>query len=818
MLPVESVVAELLETLKHQDAILVAPPGAGKSTFLPLQLLKSPYWSGRKIIMLQPRRVAVRAIAEYLASQLGESVGQTVGYRIRGESKVSRDTRLEIVTEGLLTRKIQQDPELADVALILFDEFHERSIHADFSLALSLEIQQGLREDLRLLIMSATLDVLPLQSLLPQANVIQSEGRSYPVDVLYRPLPGQMRLSDWVAKVVSEAVDNHDGNLLVFLPGRWEIEKVAQLLTIHLSNHSQVCVFPLHGGLTKKQQISAIKPAEKGTRKVVLATNIAETSLTIDGISVVIDSGLEKQAVFNLGRGLTQLKQQMISQASSIQRMGRAGRLQAGVCYRLWEKEKQSRMAKQAEAEILRSDIAPLVIEAAIWGTELKQMALLDKPSAAQLQQTYALLMELQAIDDTGKLTGHGKKLAKLGSHPRLANMLIKAQELGDECAAMACLLVAILESNELTGNSRSASLARQIDWLCGHPQHSVWKMARQWAGRIKVHIASDKLVSSMHWVAVLIGFAYPDQIAKQRGDGKFLLFNGGGAMVSNEDPLHEQTWLAIADLILTDKADARVSWAEAIDEQSIQKHFSHLIKTVEECLWDEPKQKILSRKRMTLGAITLNSQTASISDSEQLNKIWCQVIRQKGIDFLQFPQSLEQWLAKLNLAHSLFPEKWPLLDKPALINSLEDWLAPYLVDITSAGQLKALDWRNIVRNLLDWQLQSQLDEWFPDKIVVPSGNAHKLSYEGQVVTLSVRMQEMYGLSDTPSVANGKIPLQIELLSPAGRPLQTTQDLAGFWRGSYSMVQKEMKGRYPKHFWPDDPARAVATTRTKKNM
>jgi ATP-dependent helicase HrpB len=825
LLPVASIQEQLISQLQNNDVILIAPPGAGKSTYLPLRLLEARQFQGQKIIMLQPRRIAVRTIAEYLAKQLGEEVGQTVGYRIRGEAKVSTHTRLEIVTEGLLSRQLMSNPELPGVALIIFDEFHERNLHSDFALALCLEIQQAMRDDLRLLVMSATLDVSPLQALMPQAHLLESEGRMYPVDLIYQSLATQQSLLDGVLHTIHRALKEQQGSILVFLPGAWEIQTLAQKLEPLVSDTLLVC--PLYGDLNKQQQLAAIAPTTPEQRKIVLATNIAETSLTIEGIKVVVDSGQEKIALFNLNKGITELKQQAISQSSATQRAGRAGRLSAGSCYRLWAKESHARLAKHSQAEILHSDICPMLLDAAAWGTGVNELALLDQPGSAQLKQATELLQKLGALDSVEKITPHGRQLSQLACHPRLANMLVSSSRLGVDAQALACVLAAILDDKDVLPRSSGVSLLLRLHFLQTKPSHPLWKLVRMWEKRIELkNHYSGNLAYPEQMLPILLALAFPDHIAQNRGKGKFLLANGSGAFLPEDDPLAHSPWLAIGQLIITsNKADARIAYAEELDLKALEQYLPHLFAHKDSCQWQQAEQKVVAQRQKLLGAICIHSQSLKAVDSELVQQLWCSQIRQQGLDALPWCEASLTYLARVRLAATLYPAKqdsdsnWPDLSEHWLEQHLELWLGPYLTDLRAWSELSKLDWQNIIKSRLDWSQQNLLEHILPSHIKVPSGSNIPLTYAADgSVTLAVRMQEVYGLADTPTLAQGKVKVTMELLSPAHRPLQKTQDLAGFWAGSYKQVQKEMKGRYPRHFWPDDPASATATSKTKKKM
>ncbi|WP_102794214.1 ATP-dependent helicase HrpB [Bowmanella denitrificans] len=815
-LPVASVLSELVTALKQQNVILSAPPGAGKSTLVPLHLLQQAEFSGKKILMLQPRRVAVRAIASYLAARLGETVGQTVGYRIRGESKTSSNTRLEILTEGLLTRKLQQDPELADTAVVIFDEFHERNLHSDFALALCLESQGALREDLRLLVMSATLDELGLEQLLPDAIRLQSAGRSFAIEYHYKAVPTSQPWLPCMASLVLQALQEHRQGVLAFLPGAADIRKLAQLLTPHLD--ASVRLHCLYGELGKQAQMAAVEPLPAGCKKLVLATNIAETSLTIEDIAVVVDSGLEKIARFDLNQGVTHLVSQRISQASATQRAGRAGRVGPGVCYRLWPQEQQARLVAQSQPQILQSDVSALMLEALTWGTELTALPLLDKPSDAQLAQATTLLKQLGALDSDMRVTRHGRELAKLGSHPRLANMMLSASQQSTQALTLACMLAALLESKDPLKPSYTLDMVERIDWLLCHRQDPIMQLAGNWARRLGGRLTAK--VDGRE-AGKLLALAFPDRIAKKRGAGRYLLARGIGVKLDELDPLCSHEYLLVADLIQTgDGGDIRAGLSAALSLADIEATVGHLFTEELRCDWHQQAEQIRARKIRKLGSIEIRSEVMSHPSKAELEQIWAVLIRDKGLAWLPLTDNSIQLMRRIRLAARCLgqPDEQDWTDA-ALLDSLADWLLPYLGEVRSFRQLQGLDWHNLLRNRLDWNSQSLVDKELPSHLLVPSGSRCTLDYQedGQVC-LSVRMQEMYGMATTPAIANGRIAVLVELLSPARRPLQKTGDLAGFWQGSYKDVQKEMKGRYPKHFWPDNPATAQATTRTKKAM
>jgi ATP-dependent helicase HrpB len=823
LLPVEHILAALHKQLIDGDAIVVAPPGAGKSTCLPLSLLKLDAFKDKKIILLQPRRIAVRNIAAYLSSQLGESVGKTVGYRIRGEVKVSANTRLEIVTEGILTRMLQNQPDLPDVGLVIFDEFHERSVHADFSLALCIEVQQALRDDLRLLVMSATLDVAALTELLPAAKLLESKGKSYPVDIIYQPDNSKLPLFEKISRLVIQVFPNHQHDCLVFLPGAFEINKAADRLCQHFVD--EVEVFKLFSELSKSEQQRALLPHPAGKRKIVLATNIAETSLTIEGIEVVIDSGIEKKAIFQLNRGITHLQSQKISQASATQRAGRAGRLSAGTCYRLWSNEQHDRLAKQSTPEIMHSDMSSFILESAIWGSDVSALALQDHPSDAQLSQGFALLRQLELLDDNNKLTTLGRKAHSLGCHPSIAVMLVKSANISPEHLSMACALAALIEHKDPMGRTANgASLAARLHFVLQQKNHLIWQAIRQWHSKLACRV----LVWPLEDIAVLVGYAYPQWLAKQRKDERYQLVNGSGAVLYRDDALTNHSWLAVANMQTTDSQqdNAQIRYAESLTMAQLEQHFKHLMKNNERVDWDHKNQRIVSEMQQTLGKIIVHKQPIRRPSQQQIQTIWQDVIHAKGIAEIPFNEEVLQLIYRVQLAASFTGapsvsafQSFPDFTESGLLNSIDSWLLPYLTETLTWQQFTQSHFLQQLLNELDFSQQQHLNKQLPKRMVLPSGSSAQLIYSsGNSVVLSVRMTELYGLQRHPSVAQQQVPITVELLSPAGRPIQTTQDLPRFWQGSYKEVQKEMKGRYPRHFWPDDPANAQATTRTKKRM
>lgn len=804
-LPVAVVLPELLAALQHAPQVLLnAPTGAGKSTWLPIQLLKDGNISG-KIILLEPRRLAARNVAQRLAELLNEKPGETVGYRMRAENCVGPSTRLEVVTEGILTRMLQNDPELTGVGLVILDEFHERSLQADLALALLLDVQQGLRDDLRLLIMSATLDNERLQQALPDAPVISSEGRAFPVERRYQTLSAHQRFDDAVAIATAELLRQESGSLLLFLPGVGEIQRVQEQLASRVGNDVVLC--PLYGALSLNDQRKAILPAPAGLRKVVLATNIAETSLTIEGIRLVVDGAQERVASFDPRTGLTKLLTQRISQASMVQRAGRAGRLEPGICLHLISAEQAERAALQSAPEILHSDLSGLVLDLLQWGCpDPAQLTWLNPLPAVNLAAARALLVQLGALKDE-RLTPRGQKMAALGNEPRLAAMLITAN--GEDEIATAAKLTAILEEPPRGG---SCDLA-----LAFSRNQSNWQQrAQQLCKRLNCRDGapdSDKM-------AVLLAQAFPDRIARRRGmDGRYQLANGMGAMLDSDDALTRYEWL-IAPLLLqgSRSPDARILQAIAVDIDALTRRCSQLLQQSDSVEWDDAQGTLKAFRRSQIGKLILGSRPLAKPSEDELHQAMLNGIREKGLSVLNWTPDAEQYRIRLHCAARWLPEySWPAVDDETLLTSLETWLLPQMSGVHSLRALKALDVKAALQNLLDWSLRQRLDSELPGHYTVPTGSRIAIRYhEDNPPALAVRMQEMFGEATTPSIAEGRVPLVLELLSPAHRPLQITRDLSAFWAGSYRDVQKEMKGRYPKHVWPDDPANTAPTRRTKK--
>lgn len=804
-LPVAAVLPELLTALDSAPQVLLsAPTGAGKSTWLPLQFLAHKAIKGR-IILLEPRRLAARNVAQRLAELLDEKPGETVGYRMRAQSCVGPATRLEVVTEGVLTRMIQRDPELSGVGLVILDEFHERSLQADLALALLLDVQQGLRDDLKLLIMSATLDNDRLQQCLPDAPAIVSEGRAFPVERRYQPLAPQLRFDEAVAVACAELLRKEPGSLLLFLPGVGEILRVQEQLSTRVGSDVLLC--PLYGALPLNDQRKAILPAPQGMRKVVLATNIAETSLTIEGIRLVVDCAQERVARFDARTGLTRLITQRISHASMTQRAGRAGRLEPGICLHLIAKEQAERAAAQGDPEILHSDLSGLLMELLQWGCrDPAQLTWLDLPPVVNLQAAKRLLHLLGALDGE-QLSVTGQKMAALGNDPRLAAMLVSASTPDD--AATAAKLAAVLEEPPRMGNT-------DLGMAFSRHQPAWEQRSRQLLNRLNVR--NGEVDASR--IAPLLAQAFADRIARRRSqDGRYQLANGMGAALDADDALGRHEWL-IAPLLLQGSAspDARILLALPLDIDALVQRCPELLHQSDTIEWDEAQGTLKAWRRLRIGALTVKVQPLAKPSEEELHLAMLNGIRDKGLNVLNWTPAAEQLRLRLHCAAKWLPEyDWPAVDDRTLLDTLENWLLPHMSGVHSLRGLKSLDVHQALNGLLDYSLQLRLVSSLPTHYTVPTGSRIAIRYhEDNPPALAVRMQEMFGEARTPTIAEGRVPLVLELLSPAQRPLQITRDLAAFWQGSYREVQKEMKGRYPKHVWPDDPANTAPTRRTKK--
>ncbi|MEX3774005.1 ATP-dependent helicase HrpB [Pseudomonas sp. MYb118] len=832
-LPIDEVLPALREALAtRHEAVLEAPPGAGKTTRVPLALLDEAWLAGQTILMLEPRRLAARAAAERLASELGEKVGETVGYRIRLDSKVGPSTRIEVVTEGILTRRLQEDPALDGVGLLIFDEFHERSLDADLALALSLNGRELFRDEqpLKILLMSATLEGERLAGLLDDAPILRSEGRMYPVAMRWgRPFqPGEF-IEPRVVQTVLEALNDETGSLLVFLPGQAEIRRVHQQLAEALGTDSTVLLCPLHGELDLAAQRAAIDPAPAGKRKVVLATNIAETSLTIDGVRVVIDAGLARVPRFDPGSGMTRLDTQRISRASATQRAGRAGRLEPGVCYRLWSQDQHEQLAAYASAEIVSADLAGLALQLGRWGVAPQQLVWLDVPPAAAYAQAQDLLERLGALDGEA-LSRHGQAMAELPAHPRIAHLLLRGQALG--LAEMACDVAALLGERDILRGA-GADLHSRLVLLSGQERAArgaqggvqrARQLARQYRGYLRGK-ASEPVSDPDHprWLGALLALAYPDRVAQQRraGGAEYRLANGRAALFAEADSLMKQAWLVIADLgSRQGQREERIYLAADFDPALFDSVLAEQVRVVDQLDWDEREGVLRAERQRKVGELVLSREPLSGLDEAARSQALVNLVRRKGLELLPWTPELRQWQARVALLRQLDLDasgesEWPDVSDAALLKGLEHWLLPYLGKVSRLSHFANLDLSSIVRNLLPWPLPQRLDELAPHHLSVPSGSSIRLDYSEQPPILAVRLQELFGLAETPRIAGGRQVVKLHLLSPARRPVQVTQDLANFWRSTYAEVKKDLKGRYPKHYWPDDPLVAEATARAK---
>ena len=799
--PVDQIIPQLSAALNAGPAaLLVAEPGAGKTTRVPLQLIDAAWLKGQKIVMLEPRRLAARNAAHRMAETLGEEVGGTVGYTVRLERKVSAKTRIEVVTEGILTRRLQQDPELSGTGLVIFDEFHERSLDADFGLALTLDIQRGLRDDLRILVMSATLDAARVAAHLGDAPVIDAPGRVFPVETRYLDKAQRQTISADAVRAVHRALDETDTSVLVFLPGEAEIRRTEDALNgSGLPRHT--VVRPLYGAMSFAEQDAAIRPSPPGERKIVLATTIAETSLTIDGIGAVIDCGFKRVPRFDPATGMTALETVRVSLASADQRRGRAGRLGPGVGYRLWPEAESRALKAHDEPEIFIADLAPLVLELAAWGvTDPASLPWLDLPPAAPFAQAQDLLKRLEALDADNKITAMGKQMVRLPLHPRLAHMVVKGR------SALAADLAAMLSERDGLPRDAGADITSRLSRIRGSARDRIRQTARQ----IR-QIAGIKDEQGDVSAGVLIAFAYPDRIGQRRGgDRRYRLSGGGGAVLPEHDGLVTQDFLAVAT---TDGAsgDQKIFLAAPLSLNEIEEHFEGQIESRDGVFWDSRSRAVSSSRSRRLGALVLEEKPSTNADPTLIAEAMTQGVRDMGLAALPWTDGAKILRARAMFLRRLFPEEgWPDLSDEALLAGLADWLTPYLAGISRKAHLDRLDMHQIIQSLIPHELARKMDRLAPVRIEVPSGADVRIDYEteGDPV-LRVRLQEMFGLARTPAIAEGRSPLRIELLSPAGRPLAVTQSLETFWTNGYPGVRSDMRGRYPKHAWPEDPLNAA---------
>lgn len=818
-LPVTDIINEVKSHLKNQNTLIVnAPPGAGKSTLLPLTLLDEPWLAGQKIIMLEPRRLAAKTIAMRMADLWGDKVGETIGYLVRFENRVSATTRIEVVTEGILTRMLHTDNALEGVGLVIFDEFHERSIHADVAMALCREAQQILRPDLRMMVMSATLNMPQLTALL-KAPVAVSEGRQYPVEVFYVGGQDEFLLPDVTARVIIKATKEHEGDVLVFLPGEGEIRKCAELLKRDLKDFA---IHPLYGMLPQGEQYLAIVPNKFGKRKVVLATSIAETSLTIEGIKIVVDTGFGRVSRFDPKSGLSRLETVQISKDSADQRAGRAGRLSPGVCYRMWTSATHQRLAEHRTPEIMEADLAALVLDIAQWGiTNIEQLTWLSPPPKASVTQALETLTNLNAIEN-GRITEHGKQLHQLACHPRIAHMLLKAKD--DNAVALAADIAAILEERDplpkdsgIDINLRIEALrrARQNNSL-GNKFTRIEKVAESY--RRLLNAEPDNGPVDVFETGLLLAYAYPERIAFARpgNNAQFQLANGKYATAGHRDDLAHEPWLAVAHMDTRDGL-GKIFMASPLNPKDLLP----MVKEKQIITWDTRRGGLIATKDLRIGSIVLQSKPLPNPDESYLQEAISNAIKTEGEQLLNFDEKMQQLQNRILSLRKWNPnEGWPDVSTPTLLITNSEWLMPYLNNIKKPDELKKIDLHDALLNSLDWNLQQALNELAPQKINVPSGSAILVEYlpNGETPILSVRLQEVFGLADTPKINGGKISVVMHLLSPGFKPVQVTSDLRSFWNNTYFEVKKELQRRYPKHAWPDEPweAKAVAKGGVRK--
>jgi ATP-dependent helicase HrpB len=830
-LPIDGVLGALCSALAtHSSAVLVAPPGAGKTTRAPLALLGEPWAKGRRLILLEPRRIAARAAAARMAATLGEKVGETIGLRVRLTSLVSRRTRIEVVTEGVFTRMILADPALDGVAAVLFDEFHERSLDADLGLAFALDAQQGLREDLRLLVMSATLDGTRARALLGDAPLIESQGRAFPVVTRYVGRNPSARIEDEVTRATLEALASDNGSILIFLPGQVEIRRVAEILDARIKR-PDVDIAPLYGALDSRAQDLAVAPAPVGRRKIVLATSIAETSLTIEGVRVVIDSGLMRVPVYEPDVGLTRLETVRVSRANADQRRGRAGRTEPGICYRLWEEAANGGLQPFAAPEILSADLSGLALDCALWCVaDPGKLAFLDPPPRTALKEARALLIEIGALDGDGRITEEGRAIASLALPPRLARMVVDAVREGE--GGIASEIAVLLTERGLGGDA--ADIATRLEAFRRDRStraEDARRLARGLAQRAETLIRpsatfspgekgalpspSGRGVGGEGSAGALLASAFPDRIAARRGKrGEFLMANGRAAALEAHDPLAGEHYLTIGE-IAGRAASARILTAAALTLDDIERIAGSSIESVDELSFDRGSASLRSRRRRQLGALILTEQKLAVPQDDAAALTLTRGVLSLGLARLPWTKALKQRRDRVMFLRCAEGEAWPDLSEEALVAD-PNWLAPFLVSKTKLDEISADDLASALDAALPWDLARRLNDEAPTHFQAPTGNAALIDYEAEGgPAIALRVQELFGLSEHPSLAGGRIPLTLHLLSPAHRPIQITRDLPGFWRGSWAAVRSDLRGRYPRHFWPEDPAAAQPTARAK---
>lgn len=824
-LPITQVLPELTNILSSsQAAVLIAEPGAGKTTGTPPAFLDEPWMAGKSILMLEPRRLAARSAATYMASCLGEQVGETIGYRMRNDTKVGKNTRIIVVTEGVLTRMLQKDPSLGDVGLVIFDEFHERSLHADLGLALTLEAQAVLREDLRILIMSATLDSERVSALLGDAPVVNCPGRTFPVDTIYFPSAEKVPVERAAAAAVRRALADQTGDILVFLPGEREIRRTQSELE-QGSLPAGTVIRPLYGQLPQEKQDAAVAASLPGERKVVLATSIAETSLTIEGVRTVIDTGLRRTQVFSPRTGMPSLTTVPVSKASADQRRGRAGRTAPGVCYRLWSQEEHLRLPDDNVPEIMETDLTPLALELALWGVrDPATLAWLDAPPAAPYAQGTALLRQLGALDAGGAITPHGRSMAALGAHPRAAHMLLRAAEL--DAAPLACRLAALLQERDLFKGPAAldCDLTLRVEALLLYERsadtsgadpvllRAVMRESRYLLAQLQA--APDRSPNDISLCGLLLSFAYPDRIGQKRGDGAFLLSAGRGAAMREGQLLARSPYIVAASVDDRMTQGAILMAAELKEDQLLKYHADRITEDTD-VYWDKESGSVKKRRRTLLGALVLKASGHEKPSPEEVADVLLEVIASEGVEILPWEKGTVQLRQRLLFMHALYPE-FPDVTDAALISNLNEWLSPYIQGMRNLRDLQRIPLAQALEGMLDWNQRQALEREAPTHIKVPSGSRIPVDYSNPTApVLAVRLQEMFGQLDTPRIGGGRVPVLLHLLSPARRPVQVTSDLASFWRSTYFEVKKDLKGRYPKHYWPDDPHQAIPTNRTR---